>query len=105
MSGGHRFPYPKYVWSPAGGWWASPVNWKRNTLIYIGFMAVTCAFAANSAQSKTVKCSHKIYITSYEKIVSGRILSKRATQSGSASLNVSWADSAHFHDDTTTFLG
>ncbi|KAK4155807.1 hypothetical protein C8A00DRAFT_13184, partial [Chaetomidium leptoderma] len=25
--------YPKHVWSPSGGWYAQPVNWKRNTAI------------------------------------------------------------------------
>jgi len=25
--------YPKHVWSPAGGWYCQPANWKRNTVI------------------------------------------------------------------------
>merc|ERR1712070_579215 len=25
-----RFQVPK-VWSPAGGWWCKPTNWKKNT--------------------------------------------------------------------------
>lgn len=25
--------YPKHVWSPAGGWYAQPANWKQNTFI------------------------------------------------------------------------
>lgn len=29
---GKKFPYPKYVWSPAGGWWCNPRHWKRNTV-------------------------------------------------------------------------
>ncbi|CAI2162188.1 921_t:CDS:2 [Funneliformis geosporum] len=28
-----RYPYPKEVWSPAGGWWSRPANWKSNTTI------------------------------------------------------------------------
>ena len=24
-------PYPKFVWSPTGGWYCNPPNWKRNT--------------------------------------------------------------------------
>jgi hypothetical protein len=31
-----RFPvcsYPKHVWSPSGGWYCQPANWKRNTAI------------------------------------------------------------------------
>ncbi|KAL0066280.1 hypothetical protein AAF712_006711 [Marasmius tenuissimus] len=34
MGGGARYPYPKHVWSPAGGWWTRPSNWKTNTAIY-----------------------------------------------------------------------
>ncbi|CAK7198535.1 hypothetical protein SEUCBS139899_001198 [Sporothrix eucalyptigena] len=33
MGGGPKIPYPKHVWSPAGGWYAQPANWKRNTAI------------------------------------------------------------------------
>jgi hypothetical protein len=25
--------YPKHVWSPAGGWYAQPANWKANTAV------------------------------------------------------------------------
>merc|ERR1712167_317237 len=32
MGAVERFPVPK-VWSPAGGWWCNPVNWRRNTKI------------------------------------------------------------------------
>ncbi|KAL9709121.1 hypothetical protein Ac2012v2_007474 [Leucoagaricus gongylophorus] len=39
MGGGARYPYPKYVWSPAGGWWVRPSNWASNTVIAIGGMA------------------------------------------------------------------
>ncbi|KAG7094564.1 hypothetical protein E1B28_005392 [Marasmius oreades] len=34
MGGGARYPYPKSVWSPAGGWWTRPSNWKSNTTIF-----------------------------------------------------------------------
>lgn len=33
MGGGPRVPYPKHIWSPAGGWYTQPANWKRNTAI------------------------------------------------------------------------
>ena len=26
-------PYPKWVWTPAGGWYCHPPNWQRNTKI------------------------------------------------------------------------
>ncbi|RMZ11972.1 hypothetical protein D0862_02795 [Hortaea werneckii] len=32
-SGGGKIPYPKHVWSPAGGWYAQPANWKQNTAV------------------------------------------------------------------------
>jgi len=30
--GGDHWEYPKYVWSPAGGWWNNPKNGGRNTI-------------------------------------------------------------------------
>lgn len=32
------FRYPKHVWSPAGGWYAQPANWKSNTAIMLGIV-------------------------------------------------------------------
>ncbi|RVD89749.1 uncharacterized protein DFL_000742 [Arthrobotrys flagrans] len=32
MGGGGKIPYPKHVWSPAGGWYGQPKNWRANTL-------------------------------------------------------------------------
>ncbi|KAK4231377.1 hypothetical protein QBC38DRAFT_506790 [Podospora fimiseda] len=34
MGAGPRVPYPKHVWSPAGGWYAQPSNWKANTAFF-----------------------------------------------------------------------
>lgn len=31
MGGGGFYPYPRNVWSPAGGWWCNPKAWKSNT--------------------------------------------------------------------------
>ncbi|KAG2112805.1 hypothetical protein BD769DRAFT_1364397, partial [Suillus cothurnatus] len=40
--GGARYPYPKHVWSPTGGWWAHPANWRSNTVItFAGIFAIT----------------------------------------------------------------
>ncbi|KAK9465093.1 hypothetical protein V1512DRAFT_249388 [Lipomyces arxii] len=30
MSGGKRYPFPKHVWAPTGGWWPNPKNWRTN---------------------------------------------------------------------------
>ncbi|KAF9447253.1 hypothetical protein P691DRAFT_650857, partial [Macrolepiota fuliginosa MF-IS2] len=44
QGGGARYPYPKYVWSPAGGWWVRPSNWASNTFIACGgILAATYA--------------------------------------------------------------
>ncbi|KAL7750277.1 hypothetical protein RI367_004450 [Sorochytrium milnesiophthora] len=45
MGGGGRFPYPKWVYSPAGGWWPQPKNWKSNTAVIGAGMAIVLGFA------------------------------------------------------------
>ncbi|KAJ6508115.1 hypothetical protein DFH09DRAFT_276411 [Mycena vulgaris] len=50
MGGGGRYPYPKHVWSPAGGWWGQPANWKMNTFIAVcGIAAVSAAITRGVA--------------------------------------------------------
>eukprot|EP01035_Chromulina_nebulosa_P067087 gene67087-91883_t len=39
MGGGRRFLYPKWVWSPTGGWWSNHPYWKRNTAIALVVIA------------------------------------------------------------------
>ncbi|ORZ36775.1 hypothetical protein BCR44DRAFT_1375059, partial [Catenaria anguillulae PL171] len=31
-----RTPFPRYVYSPMGGWWSQPKNWKSNTAVVAG---------------------------------------------------------------------
>lgn len=48
--GGH-YAYPKGVWSPAGGWWADPKNWRRNTAVaFLGIAAISTVVFFKSAQ-------------------------------------------------------
>ncbi|KAJ4425182.1 hypothetical protein N0V82_000237 [Gnomoniopsis sp. IMI 355080] len=51
MGGGPKVPYPKHVWSPAGGWYAQPSNWKVNTAVFgaviVGLTALTWNLSAN----------------------------------------------------------
>ncbi|KIW08718.1 uncharacterized protein PV09_00661 [Verruconis gallopava] len=51
MGGGGKIPYPKHVWSPAGGWYSQPSNWKSNTLIagavLFGISAILFNISAN----------------------------------------------------------
>jgi hypothetical protein len=28
-----QYPFPKEVWSPSGGWWSRPANWRSNTIV------------------------------------------------------------------------
>ncbi|KAJ5181882.1 hypothetical protein N7449_012029 [Penicillium cf. viridicatum] len=51
MGGGGKIPYPKEVWSPSGGWYAQPANWRANTAIMgafiIGVAAITFSISAD----------------------------------------------------------
>ncbi|KAI1503900.1 hypothetical protein F5X99DRAFT_406579 [Biscogniauxia marginata] len=47
MGGGPKVPYPKHVWSPAGGWYTQPANWKLNTVIFSGVVFGIAALAFN----------------------------------------------------------
>ena len=46
--------YPKHVWSPAGGWYAQPANWKSNTaimlVIIVGITAAAGKWGAEHEQ-------------------------------------------------------
>ncbi|KAK8198553.1 hypothetical protein M8818_006420 [Zalaria obscura] len=44
-SSGGKIPYPKHIWSPAGGWYSQPKNWKANTAVMLGAMAGICFVA------------------------------------------------------------
>ncbi|KAJ4474988.1 hypothetical protein J3R30DRAFT_3294806, partial [Lentinula aciculospora] len=50
--GGDRYPYPKSVWSPAGGWWVRPSNWKSNTFIVATGIAGICYMVHRVSASK-----------------------------------------------------
>ena len=41
LGGGGQFPHPKYVWSPAGGWWGNTKDGPRNTVIAAGIVVAT----------------------------------------------------------------
>ncbi|KIW62390.1 hypothetical protein PV04_10570 [Phialophora macrospora] len=45
MGGGGKIPYPKHVWSPAGGWYGQPHNWKSNTIV-MGVVIAACTAVA-----------------------------------------------------------
>ncbi|KAF9652263.1 hypothetical protein BDM02DRAFT_3109239 [Thelephora ganbajun] len=53
MGGGARYPYPKAVWTPAGGWWTRPSNWRANTAIaFAGIIGATYGVWSFSADKE-----------------------------------------------------
>ncbi|KAK6346725.1 hypothetical protein TWF696_006838 [Orbilia brochopaga] len=50
MGGGGKIPYPKHVWSPAGGWYGQPKNWRQNTITMaaLGAGLLAIAFSAST---------------------------------------------------------
>ena len=43
------------VWSPAGGWWANPRHWKRNTACGFGFIGVALMFTFSVSAANEVR--------------------------------------------------
>ncbi|KAJ2907375.1 hypothetical protein MKZ38_003232 [Zalerion maritima] len=43
MGGARKIPYPKHVWSPSGGWYSQPANWRANTAV-----ALACIFGVSA---------------------------------------------------------
>jgi len=53
MGGGDKIPYPKHVWSPSGGWYAQPHNWKANTAVMATvILGITAIFWKISAEKE-----------------------------------------------------
>jgi hypothetical protein len=65
MGGGRQFLYPKWVWSPAGGWWANPTHWKRNTIIYGAFVAGAACWTWRISNEGTTTYTPKIVATAH----------------------------------------
>ncbi|EEQ88778.1 hypothetical protein RJZ56_004336 [Blastomyces dermatitidis] len=55
MGGGPRVRYPKHVWSPAGGWYSQPANWKTNTAIIGAVMFGVAAMAFSVSADREVR--------------------------------------------------
>ncbi len=62
MGGGRKFIYPKWVWSPSGGWWPNSPNKNRNTVIYMGFVGIACYFLKQYADENTVSYFAEIFV-------------------------------------------
>ncbi len=55
MGGGRKFHYPKWVWSPAGGWWPNPANAKRNAFIWVVGVCLPISYSVwQLSERKTV---------------------------------------------------
>eukprot|EP00053_Salpingoeca_punica_P001249 m.32683 g.32683 ORF g.32683 m.32683 type:complete len:84 (+) comp10918_c0_seq1:44-295(+) len=63
MGGDARFEYPRYVWSPSGGWWPNPRNWRTNTAIVAVVAAVVCVplfLASAERERRPIAPTHHI---------------------------------------------
>ena len=57
MGGDRRYHYPRYVWSPTGGWWNNPANWRRNTIVAgIAIALIAIPIARLSAREEVSRC-------------------------------------------------
>ncbi|KAF2849480.1 hypothetical protein T440DRAFT_398952 [Plenodomus tracheiphilus IPT5] len=69
MGGGGKIPYPKHVWSPAGGWYAQPKNWKANTavmgLTITGIVAMVWTLGANLEHRDRMPERHRFFPSRY----------------------------------------
>jgi hypothetical protein len=55
MGGGRKFPYPKYVWTPYGGWWPTPKHWQRNTAIVFTITSAMSYLVYQFGEKNTVR--------------------------------------------------
>lgn len=64
-----KIPYPKHVWSPAGGWYAQPANWKANTAIagacVFGIAALAFTISANLEDREHMPRPDRFYPSRY----------------------------------------
>jgi hypothetical protein len=65
MGGHRRFLYPKYVWSPAGGWWTNPADWKKHTVKAGAFVALSAAGLFVMSAATEVGVMHVIVCMSH----------------------------------------
>ena len=61
LGGGGFFPYPKYVWSPSGGWWGNTKYWRRNT----GFAVVTIGLISATIFAKGASIEVRYLLLGY----------------------------------------
>ncbi|KAJ2882240.1 hypothetical protein H4R27_003577 [Coemansia aciculifera] len=65
LGGTPHKPYPKHVWSPSGGWWSQPKQWKRNTLIVgLGTSLVLAFIFKKSAELEQRTLYPRVWIPS-----------------------------------------
>ncbi|KAI5779981.1 hypothetical protein EDC01DRAFT_279899 [Geopyxis carbonaria] len=55
MGGGGKIPYPKHVWSPTGGWYSQPHNWRVNTAIMMGVIVGITALVWKTSAEREVR--------------------------------------------------
>ena len=48
------------VWSPAGGWWANPRHWKRNTALGYAFIGTCLMFTFSYSAANEVRATRPL---------------------------------------------
>lgn len=75
MGSDGRFPYPKEVWSPGGGWWPNPKAWRRNTAAAFGILVITVIPVFILSEKKTVSYGESlIFLGSITLYITERII-------------------------------
>ncbi len=62
MGAGGKFQYPKEVWSPAGGWWPYPKNWRSNTVACFVLLAGLCVPVFIASERLTVSQYYEVSV-------------------------------------------
>ncbi|KIM80654.1 hypothetical protein PILCRDRAFT_73008, partial [Piloderma croceum F 1598] len=67
QGGGGRYPYPKQVWTPSGGWWTRPANWKSNTaIVFGGILAIAYGvFSVSAAREVRGNCALSLCVNQH----------------------------------------
>lgn len=54
----NQYAYPKWVWTPYGGWWPLPARWKRNMFIQGVGLAVASAVVLKWSADKEYRFNY-----------------------------------------------
>jgi hypothetical protein len=86
QGGGERFEYPRFVWSPSGGWWCNPTHWKRNTALVTGAVllsSIPVFYLSAGLEVSLVLNHYRQFMVYYQFLVHESHMERTATAAGS----------------------